>query len=130
MLYILLFVVVLSACNPNKEGDISDTLFTLESNFKDNYQLWVDMKTDGSIQYREYALDIKEVGLKFKTIGDTASLASYQKDLSEEDRLIYETYRQLGGRIYDLGHELYYGKKEEAKQIYAEILAAEESLKE
>lgn len=124
-------VVVLAACSaPKKEGDIEDHIFNLESDFKKNYQLWVDMKADGSIQYKEYALDIKSAGSKFKHLGNTAKGTNYKKYLSKEDQTIYETYRVLGPRIYDLGYALYYDKKDQAKLIYEEILEAEETLKE
>lgn len=130
LLLLLLVAGVMTACSSKKEGDIETKIFNLEADFKENYQLWVDMKADGSIQYKEYALDIKSVGSKFKSIGNKANLSSYKKLLSQEDQTIYKTYGGLGGKIHDLGHALYYGKKEKAKELYDEILDAEEKLKE
>ncbi|MDR1567715.1 MAG: hypothetical protein LBS33_03415 [Streptococcaceae bacterium] len=88
------------------------------------------MKADGAIQYKEYALDLKKVGTKFKAIGASAKTSTMKKLLTEEDQEIYATYGSLGKQIYDVGYKLYYGKKEEAQEIYDEILKTEEALKE
>ncbi|EOL44740.1 hypothetical protein RV11_GL002489 [Enterococcus phoeniculicola] len=126
----LLFVFLLVGCSQKKDGEIDSRVYKLETDFKENYQLWVDIKADGSIQYKEYALDIKSTGSEFKRIGNLAKTSTYKKMLSEGDQEIYETYRLLGKDIYDVGYNLYYGKKEEAKKLYEKILNEEEKLKE
>ena len=130
VLFCLGFIFLLSACSEKKEGDIDARIYSLETEFKENYQLWVDMKSDGSIQQKEYALDIKSVGNKFKSIGNKAKTSTYKKMLSEQDQSIYETYRLLGSDIYDMGYALYYGKKDTAQERYTEILEVETNIKE
>ncbi|MCB5955152.1 hypothetical protein [Enterococcus sp. CWB-B31] len=126
----LVFVVLLSACAPKKAGDIETKIFNLESDFKENYQLWVDMKADGSIQYKEYVTDLKSVATKFNSIGDKAKLSSYKKLLSEEDQTIYETYRLLSKDIKSMATAIHKKNYEEADKIYQGILDTEENLKE
>ncbi|SJZ35850.1 hypothetical protein SAMN02745116_00002 [Pilibacter termitis] len=124
------FCLLLTACGKPKAGDIDSRVYNLETDFKENYQLWTDMKADGAIQQKEYALDLKKVGNKFKSIGATARGSAVKKLLSEDDQKIYTTYEELGKQIYDVGYALYYGKKEEAKKLYDEIQQKEEQLKE
>jgi hypothetical protein len=121
---------ILTACGGNKAGDIDTKIYNLETDFKKNYQLWVDMKADGAVQHKEYATDMKEVGNKFKSLGNTAKTSTYKKLLSVEDQKIYEEYRVLGDDIYKVGTALYKKNYTEADKIYQSVLEKEEALKE
>lgn len=128
---LLVFIpfLFLTGCAEKKAGEMDDALYSLESDFKVNYQKWVDIKADGSVQYAEYALDIKAIGHQFEALGNRAASAAMQKKLSAEDKEIYATYKVLGKQIYQVGHDLYYNKREEAKTTYQAVLDKEEELK-
>ena len=121
----------LAACDPpSRANDINAKVFNLENDFKENYQLWVDMKADGATPYKEYALDLKTVGHQFESIGKNARNSNIAQFLSEEDKRIYANYQMLGKKIYELGYALYYGKQDQAQNLYKEIAILEEEWKE
>ncbi|GHU37731.1 hypothetical protein FACS1894193_06020 [Bacilli bacterium] len=130
VILLVMSIVILTACSSKKVGDIDTKIYNLEQDFKKNYQLWVDMKADGAVQHKEYATDMKDVGNKFKSLGNTAKTTSYKKLLSDEDQKIYETYRLLGDDIYKVGYALYKKDYTEADKIYQSVLEKEEALKE
>ncbi|WP_339099710.1 hypothetical protein [Candidatus Enterococcus lemimoniae] len=112
------------------EGDLDKKIYDLETSFKETYQLWVDMKNMGEIKNKEYPKDLRKVATEFKIIGDKAKLSSYQKLLSEEDKMIYETYRQLSSEIKELAKTIEKSKFEQANTQYELILEKEEGVKE
>lgn len=130
VLIFFMAVLVFTGCASKKAGDIDTKIYNLEQDFKKNYQLWVDMKADGAVQHKEYATDMKDVGNKFKSLGNTAKTTSYKKLLSDEDQKIYEAYRLLGDDIYKVGYALYKKDYTEADKIYQSVLEKEETLKE
>lgn len=112
------------------EGNLDKKIYDLETSFKETYQLWVDMKNMGEIKNKEYPKDLRKVATDFKIIGDKAKLSSYQKLLNEEDKLIYETYRQLSPAIKELARTIEKSNFELAKTQYETILEKEEGVKE
>ncbi|ALS00161.1 hypothetical protein ATZ33_01835 [Enterococcus silesiacus] len=127
------FVLILffAGCSSKaNEGDLDKKIYNLETSFKETYQLWVDMKNMGEIKNKEYPKDLRKVATDFKIIGDKAKLSSYQKLLSEEDKMIYETYRQLSPEIKELARTIEKSSFEQAKTQYELILEKEEGVKE
>lgn len=111
-------------------GDIDKKIYNLETDFKETYQLWVDMKSMGEITNKEYVKDLKKVAADFKSTGNKAKTSSYKKLLTEEDIKIYETYRLLSDDIKDLSKFIEKKKFVEANDLYEQIIQAEDDLKE
>ncbi|MGX7263940.1 hypothetical protein [Enterococcus crotali] len=129
----ILFISILlfTGCSGKaNEGDLDKKIYDLETNFKETYQLWVDMKSMGEIKNKEYPKDLRKVATDFKIIGDKAKLGSYQKLLSKEDKMIYETYRQLSPDIKELARTIEKSNFEQAKTQYEMILEKEDEVKE
>lgn len=130
LLLLGLLVFLISACSKNKEPDIETKIFNLESDFKETYQLWVDMKGMGEIKNKEYPKDLRKVASEFKSVGERAKSSGYKKLIDKDEQKLYETYRLLSADIKELAKSLERSKYDQALERYNDIVAKEEKLKE
>lgn len=134
-------IVFITGCTPVGQGNggsgetvavvkVEKKIVKLEAEFKENYQLWVDIKANGYIECKDYVKDMKSVATTFNCLGNKAKASGYKKHLNEEDQKIYETYRVLSDDIKDLAKMIQKNQYESAKELYQKILDAETELKE
>lgn len=130
VVFVIILLIALQQCSRDGEMDKGTKPAKIETDFRQSYAAWSDLKLNGDLCQAAYVKELRQVETDFNAIYKRAKAANVWDGLSEADQRIYTAYGDVGTKLGVMNTAIEKQDYPKAKRLLAEILEVEKGVKQ